>query len=232
MIPPLTAITKTDAVRLIPTAYYKPPVLRPLVDDDDEFAILADIEGLTSSRLRAERQGAPNLDVRELVFGVWGETMINAAFVYTRKGGNRFNDETRGAWYAAFDDMTAIKEVGFHKTRELSYIDVFENIAVYQALLAAFVGDFHDLRKVKPLPGCLNADPDIGYPAGQELARTLRAGPHRSRGLVYPSRRRNGGVCLVAFLPHVVQHVRPGARWKLSWNGSPDYTISQDVQGE
>jgi len=125
--------------------------------------------------------------------------------------------------------MTAAKEAGFHKTRELGYIDVFDDEAVYQALLAAFVGDFHDMRKVKPRPECLDPDPGIGYPAGQELARTLRAKPHRSRGLVYPSRRREGGVCLAAFLPHVVQNVRPGARWKLSWKGSPAYTISQDI---
>ena len=229
MISPLSELTKTDTVRLIPTAYYKPPVLRPLVDGEDELAILADIEGLTSSRLRAERQGTPDLDVRELVFGIWGETMINAAFVYTRKGGNRFNDETRGAWYAAFDDMTAIKEVGFHKTRELGFIDVFEDETVYQALLAAFVGDFHDLRAVDPAPDCLHPDPAIGYPAGQKLAKALRAKPHQSRGLVYPSRRHHGGECLVAFHPHVVQNVRPGARWKLSWDGSPAYTISQDV---
>lgn len=229
MIPPLTELNKTDAVRLIPTAFYKPPVLRPLVDDEDELAILAGIEGLTSSRLRAERQGAPGLDMRELVFGIWGETMINAAFAYTRKGGNRFNDETRGAWYAAFDDMTAIREVGFHKTRELDFIGVFEDETVYQALLAAFVGEFHDLRNAKPAPDCLDPDPAIAYRAGQELARTLRARPHLSRGLVYPSRRRDRGECLVAFHPHVVQNLRPGARWKLSWRGSPEFTISQDA---
>lgn len=229
MTPPLSALARTDTVRLIPTAYHKPPVLRPLVDDEDEFAVLADIEGLTSARLRAERQGAAGLDRRELAFGVWGETMINAAFAYARRGGNRFNDETRGAWYAAFDDLTAIDEVGFHKTRELGFAGVFEDETVYQALLAAFIGDFHDLRSVTPVPACLHPDPAIGYPAGQTLARTLRGKPHHGRGLVYPSCRRPGGECVVAFHPHAVQNLRPGARWKLSWNGAPDYTVSQDV---
>ena len=44
--------------------------------------------------------------------------------------------------------------------------------------------------------------------------------------LIYPSVRRAGGTCLVAFLPHVVQNVRPGARWKLSWQGTPAWTAT------
>lgn len=223
---PTAAIAEPATVRLISTAWFKPPVLRALVDSDRDFEILAGIEGLTNRRLRAERIGAGSLDARETVFSAWGHTYINAAFAYTRAEGNRFNGGDRGAWYCAFDDLTAIAEVGFHRTRELARIGRFEDEGVYQSLLAGFIGDFHDLRKVSPRPACLDTDPTLAYPQGQALARDLRAAG--ARGLIYPSVRRKRGVCLVAFEPHTVQNVRPGARWKLTWSGSPDYTITTD----
>ena len=54
--------------------------------------ILEQIEGLTSGRLKAERTGLSALDAREFAYGVWGASYINAAFAYTRREGNRFND--------------------------------------------------------------------------------------------------------------------------------------------
>lgn len=227
MTPPLAPVAEQATIRLIPTAYYKPPVLRPLVDDDEDFKILALIEGLTNRRLKAETSGLPGLDARELVFKAWGQTHINAAFAYTRAEGNRFNDGNRGAWYCAFDDLTAIAEVGYHHTRELIRINTFEDEAVYQGLLAGFLGDFHDLRGATAPLACLGADPEAAYPAGQALARSLQE-QEQSRGIVYPSVRKPGGVCLVAFHPHLVQNVRPAARWKLVWNGTPQFTVTTD----
>jgi RES domain-containing protein len=223
---PLAPIAEQATVRLIPTAYYKPPVLRPLVDDDLELEILAMIEGLTNQRLKAQNAGLPGLDARELVFNAWGQSHINAAFAYTRPEGNRFNDKSRGAWYCAFDDLTAIAEVAFHRTRELERINIFEDEVVYQALLAGFLGDFHDLRPAPADTPSLNPDPAIAYPEGQALAATLRS--QNSRGIVYPSQRKKGGLCLVAFHPYLVQNVRPGARWKLTWTGTSQYTLTTD----
>lgn len=224
MTPPLVAIEEPATIRLVPTAYYKPPVLRSLVDDDEELEILENIESLTSRRFRAQKSGLPDLDPRELVFKAWGHTLINAAFAYTRPEGNRFNGADRGAWYCAFEEPTAIDEVGYHRTRELTNINYFQDEAIYQALLAGFMGDFHDLRQVAGPQACLDPDPAPGYAAGQRLARELRA--EGSRGLVYPSVRTQGGVCLVAFEPHLVQNVRPAARWKLTWDGRPEYTVT------
>ena len=223
---PLSDLAEPATVRLVATAWFKPPVLRALVDSEEEAELLAELEGLTSRRLRAERSGAGDLDPRELLYAAWGKTYVNAAFAYTRKEGNRFNDGRRGAWYCAFEDLTALDEVGFHRTRELERIGRFEDEAVYQALLAGFIGPFHDLRGSRPRPLCLDPEPAVGYPAGQDLARSLRA--EGARGLIYPSVRRSGGTCLVAFQPHVVQNVRPAARWRLIWSGSPAWSATTD----
>lgn len=217
-------------VRLISTAYYKPPVLAPLLEREDDMDRLAGIEGRTSRRLIAEREGLPDLDPRELAYSareralrLWGDIYVNAAFTHTRAGGNRFNDADRGAWYCATASLVAIEEVGYHRTRELVFADWFEDSAEYVELLADFAGDFPDLTGAEPAPPCLGPDPATAYPLGQRKARALRAAGER--GLVYPSVRRPGGVCFVAFEPQIVQNVRPAAKWRLAWRGSPQFTV-------
>jgi RES domain-containing protein len=217
-------------VRLISTAYHKPPVLAPLLERPEDMDRLARLEGLTNRRLIAEREGLPDLDPRELAFSAreralrtWGNACVNAAFTHTRKEGNRFNDARRGAWYCATEALVSIEEVAYHKTRELRRTDWFHETAVYAELVADFVGPFPDLHGVAPPPPCLGETPEVAYPLGQALALELRAAG--ARGLVYPSVRKPGGVCLVAFEPQIVQNVRPGATWRLDWDGSPHFTL-------
>ena len=226
-LPPLAALAQRDTIRLIPTGRLKDPALLPLAADEATQKNLERLEGVTSGRLRAEEAGLRDLDPRELVFGRAHATIINAAFTHTRPGGNRFNDERRGAWYCGLEAETSIAEVSHHLARELAAIGRFENVTDYSELLADFIGDFHDLRglaaSVEP---ALHPDQTIGYAAGQALARSLRAGAD-SNGIVYPSFRNPGGTCLVAFRPDLVQNVRQGGIWRMEWRGSATPTISQ-----
>jgi len=230
----ITPVNDRALVRLIPETHHKPPVLRGLVDSDEEAAILAELEGETSARLIAEREGSPALDRRELAFArrshdlkLFGQSHINAAFTYTRPTGNRFNSGDRGAWYCAWDMLTSAQEVGFHRTRELGFVNRYEDEARYVELLADFIGDFPDLHGTE-LTGqaqlALDQEPGKGYPAGQALAADLRREGHR--GLIYPSVRHAGGRCFVAFDPGIIQNVRPGASWRLVWSGAPDFTVA------
>ena len=225
----ITAINDRGLVRLIPETRHKPPVLRGLVDSDEEVQILAELEGETSQRLIAEREGSPAIDRRELAFArrlrdlqIYGQSHINAAFTYTRSAGNRFNGAERGAWYCSYDTLTSAAEVGFHRTRELEYIGVYQDDARYVELLADFIGDFPDLAG-EPNHPALAPDPTVGYLRGQALALELRRAGHR--GLLYPSVRRRGGRCFVAFDPGIIQNVRPGASWRFVWTGSPEYSL-------
>lgn len=225
----ITSINDRGLVRLIPETRHKPPVLRGLVDTDEEAAILAELEAETSARLIAEREGGPALDRRELAFArrshdlaLYGQSHINAAFTYTRANGNRFNSGDRGAWYCAWEMLTSAQEVGFHRTRELGFLGRYEDEARYVELLADFIGDFPDLDG--DAHAALDPDPAAGYPAGQALAADLRRQGHR--GLIYPSVRHEGGRCFVAFDPGIIQNVRPGASWTLAWRGAPEFSIS------
>jgi RES domain-containing protein len=214
MTPKESEIAQSFTLRLIPSAVFKPPILRPLVDTDEELEVLEALERSTSKRL-SQRKINPD-------FKDWGSNCVEAAFAYRRPGGNRFNDQTHGAWYAGFDELTSISEVAFHKTRELMAINVFEEETFYNGLQASFIGRFHDVRDLAATPDCLLPDVDVAYPAGQALAKGLLG--VKSRGLIYPSVRNPGGTCLVAFQEIVVQDVRPSAKWKITWSGSPKWT--------
>lgn len=223
------AISDRGLIRLLPATYHKPPTLRGLVDSDDEAKVLADLEGLTSARLVAERGRSAHIDPRELAWRrrandlrLYGESHVNAAFTYTRAGGNRFNSDTRGAWYCAWNVMTSVAEVAFHRTRELGYVGIYEDEARYVELLADFNDTFDDLTD-EPAHPALNPDPEIGYPEGQNLAEERRR--TGAIGLIYPSVRAPGENCLVCFVPQAIRGVRPGASWDLTWNGTPDYSL-------
>ena len=114
---------------------------------------------------------------------IYGDSHVNAAFTYTRRGGNRFNTEERGAWYCAWDVMVSVSEVAWHRTRELGFTGCFTDSARYVELLADFIGVFDDLTD-EPGHPALHADPAVGYPEGQSLAKHLRRSG--SRGLIYP----------------------------------------------
>ena len=220
---PTVELAQRDTIRLISTGRLKEPVLLPLAANQGALDDLADLESVTNGRLQAQESGLPDLDPRELVFGRAGHTFINAAFVHTRPGGNRFNGDDRGAWYCAFNVDTCLGEVSYHLTRELEAIGHFENATDYAELIADFFGPFHDLRAAEP---ALQDDPALAYPAGQALALRLRK-ELDSNGIIYPSARLAGGTCLVAFRPDLVLNLRQGGLWRLEWLGSATPTMTQ-----
>lgn len=215
----ISHISRDRTVRLVSSARLREPVLAKLVPESN-LSALAEIEGATSGRLRAQETGTNELDHRELVFGFPHAHFINAAFSYALpRSLNRFNGPGRGAWYAALVVETCIAEVTFHIERELANIGDYEAVVEYAELFASFVGDFVDITGVTPPPDCLHSDPTKGYPAGNLLADTVRNAGHY--GIVYPSVRAAGEVCLVALVPHAVQSVAQGRVLRLTWKGKP-----------
>ena len=49
----------------------------------------------------------------------------------------------------------------------------------------------------------------------------------RELGIVYPSVRHHGGTCLAAFHPYVVQNLRQGGLWRLTWVGDPEPAVKR-----
>lgn len=210
-------------VRLISSANHKPPVLQPLAASYGSRTMLENLEAVTSKRQVAQNQGVPGIEPESLARG-YGFTYVNAAFTYTRSGGNRFNSSEWGAWYSAVSVETSLREVSFHLTRALAAAGGdYDNITNYVELHATFDADFVDLRDLDPTPECLAQDTTVAYADGQKLASTLRKAGHN--GLIYPSVRHPGGTCLVAFWPGLVRNFQQGASWELRWAGDPEPMI-------
>jgi hypothetical protein len=218
VVPKLTTLRQFDTCRLIPSRFadVEDSVLAPLADDGHVLRDLFELDNATNERLRGEYGGLPGIGVDELVFGVPNFRIINAAYTYPRPEGSRFNDGERGAWYCAFAVETSLAEITFHKTVEYQEIDRFDDSVTYQTLLADFTSTFHDIRGIAAYASCL--DP-ASYIESQKLAdELLDAG---SMGVIYPSVRHDGGICLACFRPALVGNVRKGQAYRLTWSGSP-----------
>lgn len=232
MAPPIREWSGQATLRLIPSGRARPPALSRLGDTFGALQDLAALEGMTNDRLAAGRSAHEGIDASELVpAGTPNATFINAAFCHPRETGNRFNSGQRGAWYAALEIETSLAEVAFHLTRELEAIGRFENATDYVALHAQIDGRFHDLTDARwQTHLALNPDPAVGYAAGQSLARELFA--QGSDGIIYPSCRRPGGLCVAVFRPRLIRSVVQGGLWRLTWEGSPQPTITEIAGGD
>ena len=132
-------------VRLVSTARLRPPVLEALVPAD-EIETLAEIEGATSARLIAEDRGAEGIGRQEFVYGIPYAAFINAAFAYAKpRQPNRFNAR-RGAWYAALEVLTCMREVAWHMADFLAKSGALKGVVEYAEMFASMAGEFVDLR--------------------------------------------------------------------------------------
>lgn len=226
---PVADFADGATVRLVSTAYIVEPALSPLADDASALTLLERLEMMTSARHAAAVPLPLGVDAKELLNANsgYGWTYVNAAFCYTRTGGNRFNSAKRGAWYASYGDNgidTSKAEVAYHLGRELANVGVYENTTCYGELLAGFSTRLHDLNGQESAQ-YLQPDTKSAYPAGQTLAeQILLAG---GNGVLYPSSRTENGQCLAAFRPNLVQNIRRGEVWKFEWNGKPEPEISK-----
>jgi RES domain-containing protein len=216
-LPRTTLVREFDTLRLIPSRFAarEDSVLADLAEDQATLGDLFDLDNATNERLRGERGLLPGIGMDELVFGVPNFRIINAAFTYARPEGSRFNGPERGAWYCSLEIETALAEVSFHKTVEYQEIGRFDDSVTYEALLADFTGEFHDLRGDARFARCL--DPR-SYVASQRLAERLLEAS--SVGAIYPSVRRKAGTNLACFRPAVVGNVRRGDTWRFTWTGT------------
>lgn len=216
MLPPITELHQDNTHRLIPAKYAEreKSVLSRLADNREHLDQLFELDSATNERLLGEANLLPGITVHELVFGVPYYHIINAAFTHAQPTGSRFNGPERGAWYAGFDLETAQDEVAFHFGEELREISTWSHPErrAYREYLADFRTTFHDIRGNDEYARYL--DPN-SYAASQRLGRELLHS--RSAGIIYPSVRHRGGVCIGCFRPALVTNVREGCLVSVSF---------------
>jgi RES domain-containing protein len=210
--------------RLIPSRYSEGgTVLEEVADNPAMLEDIVLLDGATNDRVQGEQQGLMGISTFELVYGIPNARIVNAAFTHTSDTGSRFNDQARGAWYAADELKTSIAEVVYHKARRLAEIVVPElpyqqpdrEVSTYDDWLADFRSTFHELSPADKFANCLQAGPvPQCYLASQRLAKLLLG--DRSNGIVYPSVRRKGARCLVCFRPALVYNPRRADRLEIT----------------
>jgi RES domain-containing protein len=201
--------------RLIPAKFTMRSVLETLPLPPDTLSDLSELDAATNERKVGERGGNSAISPLELVYEVPEAHIVNAAFTHPGPHGGRFNDARRGAWYAAVELETSIREVAFHKRRFLREAH-FEGRQPfdYQDFVADFAGKFHALDEGE-LTECLQPGPvPQCYAKSQALAQSLLVS--RSSGIVYPSVRHQGGTCIACFRPALVHNPRRGKIFSIS----------------
>ena len=210
--------------RLISSKYSRSgTVLEDVTNSEADLATATALDAATNERVLGETRGLAGISPFELVYGFPDAHIIRAAFLHPNKaGGSRFNDTTRGAWYAAEEVETCVAEVSYHRAKRLNdIVDPDEpeqtpqsDNATYDDWQADFHADFHVLEPATNFSECLQPEPvPECYAAPQALARYLLS--RRSNGIVYPSVRREGARCLACFRPPLVYSPRRGKRYEL-----------------
>jgi hypothetical protein len=215
--------------RLIPSLYSRDEtILSEISDSDSAVEDIILLDGVTNDRIQGEQRGLVGIGIHELMYGVPHAHIVNAAFTHASATGGRFNDSTRGAWYAADELRTAVAEVAYHKARRLAEIVVPDlpgerpdrEVSTYDDWLADFRAEFHVLSprekfaqylQPSPVPGC--------YAKSQVLAKKLLN--EASNGIVYDSTRRAKHLCLACFRPALVYDPRRGASLELTLKAGP-----------
>ena len=223
MRPPVREFHHAGMHRLIPARYSETgTVLEEVADDNAMLADAARLDAATNERIQGEFYGLSGISNFELVYGIPGSQIIRAAFLHPGPFGGRFNDATRGAWYAARRVETSVAEVAYHKAKRLSEMVVpglpedrpDEEVSSYDDWQADFHGPFHALEPAKDYAEFLQPEPvPECYAPSQALARQLLG--EQSNGILYPSVRRRGGPCLVCFRPALVYQPRRTERYEL-----------------
>lgn len=211
--------------RLISSKYSQSgTVLEDVATTDEDLAAATELDAATNERVQGELRGLSGISPFELVYGFANAHIIRAAFLHpNRAGGSRFNDTTRGAWYAAEEVDTCIAEVSWHRAQRLR--DIIDpdapdqtpqsDTATYDDWQADFHADFHVLHPASEYSECLQPEPvPECYQPSQALARNLLS--QKSNGVVYPSVRRQGARCLACFRPALVFRPRRDLRYELS----------------
>lgn len=184
--------------------------IAPRNDWDD----LERLANLTSPRVQQSGTGWGMFKPEDCASGA-GASLVMAPFAYLNPDGSRFTDGTYGAYYAARNLQTAIRETVYHTENFARDARMAAITFQKQVLVAQISGSFHDLRKSVPNQKILSA---TSYAASQLFARKVRE-DEKSKGIVYPSVRSAGGECIAVFLPRLISDCRRAQYLDYAWDG-------------
>lgn len=177
----------------------------------EDFAALAEIEGLTNPRIREELGTLSLIPKHRWAVGP-GCTPIMAAFTHLNPEGSRFSDGRHGVLYVCNSPETAIRETVFHREQFLQRTRQPPLQLQMRRYVTRIVRQLHDIRGGFPEMH----DPN-DYSASQRLARQLRSS--EADGIAYDSVRNRGGQCAAVFWPDCVTPFTQATHYTYVWDG-------------
>ena len=181
-----------------------------------------ELESLTNDRIRIAVERSAALPDSDWVVGVPGATLIMAAFLHAAPEGGRFTGARLGAWYAARDLQTAMRETIHHHSRRLaaSAMGLHATITMRE-LLCTLDARLLDLRgRARILPALYDRE---DYNASQSFGEACRE--RGDIGIVWDSVRRPDGECVVVYRPRALLPVTQGSHIEYRWHGTPEPEI-------
>ncbi|SDR47626.1 RES family NAD+ phosphorylase [Pseudovibrio sp. Tun.PSC04-5.I4] len=200
--------------RLVNSAY--PPIdLFEDIANPADWELLAAAESRTNPRLAATIGNLDKVPVERRVNGA-GASYLMAPFTHASQDRpGRFHDGTFGAFYAAKTFETALFETVHHTGLFYAATDEAPGwIAQMRELIGSVDAKLADVRDKRF--EALHAPDD--YRASQNFARRLKE--LSGEGIIYPSARDEGGLCIATFYPDVVVAPAQARHFSYHWNGS------------
>jgi len=212
--PPVSAIHWPEAVRIIRSAF--PPIdLFEDIADPADWPLLIAVEQKTNPRVLDQIGRLELVPPGRRVAGP-GASYLMAPFTHiSTDRPSRFSDGRYGVLYVADAFETALMETVFH--HELFMVRTHEApgwTSQFRELVMEVEGRLHDLRGAA---FAFALQPD-DYAGSQMLAAQLRAAG--AEGVVYPSVRRNGALCVGLFYPDLARAPAQRRHFDYHWNGS------------
>jgi hypothetical protein len=210
---PLSAIAWQGAVRIIRSAF--PPIeLFEDIADPADWPLLISAEQKTNPRIMAS---IGNLDLvpADRRVGGLGASYLMAPFTHVSQDRpSRFSTGQHGVLYVGDGFETALFETIHHHGRFMARTREAPGwTSQFREIVLSVDANLHDMR---PVPGHPALDPD-SYAASQALAARLRAAG--SDGIVYPSMRHPGGMCVALFYPDRASDPVQRRHLDYHWNG-------------
>jgi hypothetical protein len=205
-----------QAWRVIASRYPPINLFERLTPDPAVWDALVALEQMTNPRVRDEIGQIALVPAQERVSGP-GASYVMASFTHVNRRGSRFGDGSYGVYYAAAELATAIAETVHHFAAFARASGDPVRTEDMRVLVGPVAAAFEDAGALdEPLRGRV-LDP-ASYAVSQPWARGLRDGG--SSGVVYPSVRLAGGICLGAFRPRAVGLPRQERHLQYRWDGA------------
>lgn len=210
---PTLRLRWNPAYRVIPSRFPAVGLFERVARAEDFDALYA-LESMTNDRLRDEVGEIRLVPPEERLYGP-GSTCIMAAFTHPNPEGSRFSDGSYGVFYCARTRDTAIAETRHHAARFMQATREPPMRLQMRLYSVEASGPATDLRRAARDDPRIVAPDD--YATSQALGRALRAAG--ALGIVYPSVRHAGGICLAALRTGIVRHCLHAAYLEYRWNG-------------